>query len=141
VFLWFDVNHLKKSLKQGVLSELELLLEGNSFLIKDHRDVPRPKLMKKVNGVLFFLDRLMRLGTPFLMHFGVSISNRKQKYFMVFYFFELESFYKLAGLVFRFNFIFFNSELYIFKKLTVYRNELSGNPHHYHLKSHSEQNS
>ena len=114
VFLWFDVNHLKKSLKQGVLSELELLLEGNSSLMKDHRDVPRPMLMKKVNGVLIFLDRLMRLGTPFLMHFGVSISNRKQKYFMVFDFFGLESFYKLAGLIFRIKFFFFNSKLYIF---------------------------
>ena len=62
---------------------MDLLPKGIIFLMNDHLEVPRPILMKKVNGTSSFLERLMRLGTPFLIHFGVSTSNRKQKYFIV----------------------------------------------------------
>ncbi len=71
---------------------MELLLKRSIFLMNDQREVPRPMLMKKVNGTSSFLERLMRLGTPFVIHFGVSTSNRKQKYFIVHVCFGFEIF-------------------------------------------------
>ena len=109
--------------------------------LNDQREVPRPILMKKVNGTSNSFDRLMRLGTPLLIHFGVSTSNRKQKYFIVLDYFKIESFWRFSESTFRIKFVFFDSELYVFKKLTVYGNELSGNSHHNHLKPDSEHNS
>ena len=61
-----------------------LLLKGRKFLMKDLLEVPRPILMKKVNGTLRVLESLIRLGTPSLRHFGVSTSNLKQKYFIAY---------------------------------------------------------
>jgi hypothetical protein len=48
--------------------------------------------MKNVNGTSNSFERLMRLGTPLLMHFGVSTSNRKQKYFIALDYFKIENF-------------------------------------------------